>query len=151
MQGVRRLEHLRAWAGASQMQGVCGGAGICEHVRVRSECKECGGSGICEHGGGCVANARSAAAQASASMGGGVPLANARSAAAQASASMGGGVADARSAAARASASMGGSGMAVRNAVLSEILRRSTLLLSNTKPRKLLGCSTFGARSLQYQ
>ena len=23
---------------------------VCEHVRVRSVCKECGGSSICEHG-----------------------------------------------------------------------------------------------------
>ena len=53
-----------------------------------------------------VAYARSAAAQASASMGGSV--ADARSAAAQASASMGGCVANAKSAAAHASASMGG-------------------------------------------
>ena len=28
----------------------CGGASICEHGRRRSKCKECGGSGICEHG-----------------------------------------------------------------------------------------------------
>lgn len=28
----------------------CGGVGICEHGRRRSQCKECGGSGICEHG-----------------------------------------------------------------------------------------------------
>ena len=28
----------------------CGGSGICEHGRIRSQCKECGGSSICEHG-----------------------------------------------------------------------------------------------------
>jgi hypothetical protein len=28
----------------------CGGPGICEHKRRRSRCKDCGGSGICEHG-----------------------------------------------------------------------------------------------------
>lgn len=28
----------------------CGGSQICEHGRVRSTCKECGGSQICEHG-----------------------------------------------------------------------------------------------------
>ena len=28
----------------------CGGSGICEHGRLRSQCKECGGSSICEHG-----------------------------------------------------------------------------------------------------
>jgi len=27
----------------------CGGIGICEHQRVRSQCKACGGSSICEH------------------------------------------------------------------------------------------------------
>ena len=28
----------------------CGGSGICEHGRQRSQCKECGGASICEHG-----------------------------------------------------------------------------------------------------
>ena len=28
----------------------CGGTGICEHGRVRCRCKECGGSSICKHG-----------------------------------------------------------------------------------------------------
>ncbi len=28
----------------------CAGPGICEHKRRRSRCKDCGGSGICEHG-----------------------------------------------------------------------------------------------------
>ena len=29
---------------------ISGGSGICEHGRLKSQCKECGGSGICEHG-----------------------------------------------------------------------------------------------------
>ena len=29
---------------------ICGGAGICEHGRMRSHCKSCSGSAICEHG-----------------------------------------------------------------------------------------------------
>ena len=28
----------------------CGGSSICEHGRQRSRCKECGGGSICEHG-----------------------------------------------------------------------------------------------------
>jgi hypothetical protein len=28
----------------------CGGSGVCEHGRVRTQCKDCGGSGICKHG-----------------------------------------------------------------------------------------------------
>ena len=27
----------------------CGGAGICQHNRQRSTCKECGGGSICQH------------------------------------------------------------------------------------------------------
>ena len=27
----------------------CGGASICQHARRRSECKECGGGSICQH------------------------------------------------------------------------------------------------------
>ena len=27
----------------------CGGGGICQHQRIRSQCKECGGAGICPH------------------------------------------------------------------------------------------------------
>ncbi|EKX31631.1 hypothetical protein GUITHDRAFT_166852 [Guillardia theta CCMP2712] len=41
---------MRARAGAIEMQGGCGGRSICEHGRVRSQCKECGGRSICEHG-----------------------------------------------------------------------------------------------------
>ena len=29
---------------------ICGGAGVCEHGRLKYRCKDCGGSGICEHG-----------------------------------------------------------------------------------------------------
>ena len=28
----------------------CGGSSICEHGRARCRCKECGGASICEHG-----------------------------------------------------------------------------------------------------
>ena len=28
----------------------CGGSGLCEHGRQRSQCKEGGGGGLCEHG-----------------------------------------------------------------------------------------------------
>jgi hypothetical protein len=113
--------------------------------------------------GGGVPTARSAAALAAASMGGGVPTA--RSVAAQHSVSMGGSVPNARSVAALAFASTGGSVTDARSVVVqaptitsgsrmavgaavpsdqSEILRGSTLLLSNTKPRKLprSWCST---------
>jgi hypothetical protein len=118
--------------------------------------------------GGCVTHARSAAAQASASTGGGVTDArsaavqasastggsagSARSVAAQPSASTGGGITHARCVAAQASASTGSSRTGVTTAVpsnRSEILRGSTLLLSNTKPTKLHECSTCTPRRLQ--
>ena len=56
MQGLRRPRHLRARPAAQRLQGVrrrrarCGGSGICEHGRRRSQCKECDGNAICEHG-----------------------------------------------------------------------------------------------------
>ena len=28
----------------------CGGGSICQHNRQRYQCKECGGEGICQHG-----------------------------------------------------------------------------------------------------
>ena len=27
----------------------CGGGGICQHNRIRSQCRDCGGGSICEH------------------------------------------------------------------------------------------------------
>jgi hypothetical protein len=51
-QRVRPRRPLQAPTGGSAATDCkdCGGSGICEHGRWRSECKECGGSGICEHG-----------------------------------------------------------------------------------------------------
>ena len=68
VQGVRWVINLRARSfsalsarsavgdrSASTVVGAhvckeCGGSGICEHGRVRTNCKECGGASICEHG-----------------------------------------------------------------------------------------------------
>ena len=44
MQGVRRGEHLPTPASEEPMQGVRG-AGVCQHQRRRSRCKECGSEG----------------------------------------------------------------------------------------------------------
>ena len=49
MQGVRWVINLRARSSALLVQGVRW-VTICEHGRVRSQCKECGGASICEHG-----------------------------------------------------------------------------------------------------
>jgi len=48
VQGLRRVSLLRAPAQEEPVQGVDGGS-ICEHQRIRSQCKDCGGSAFCEH------------------------------------------------------------------------------------------------------
>ena len=47
VQGVQSL--VRTVVGAVSARSAVGHA-ICEHGRVRSQCKECGGASICEHG-----------------------------------------------------------------------------------------------------
>ena len=46
---VQGVQCLSARSSAPSMQGVRW-VTICEHGRIRRQCKECGGSAICEHG-----------------------------------------------------------------------------------------------------
>ena len=41
---------MRARAAGRSVCKECGGCGLCDHGRRRTQCKECGGSSICEHG-----------------------------------------------------------------------------------------------------
>ena len=50
MQGVRWGINLRARSSSALDARSAVGSSICEHGRIRYQCKECGGSSICEHG-----------------------------------------------------------------------------------------------------